>query len=421
MPAIKKAKKETIVDKTLKAVGLKKDPPPSPGTLAAKNREKGNEIIGVLRSVDFARGAYKGAEGRDSVDSLQKKTLAMITALETNPTITDDISKMNDLVLYAARAFKNAIADGSEQKALWAKNALCAGILYYRDNVPEDHEEDRAKILAARAKYMETYKMIIQLYEKADAAQRRILDLDRQITSLHKEYDPRVEAIRDMRKTQEGQQIIGRIKLHENEPSVLSDKENEFLQTVRNAASNAHTIFQLMANRVASQLDYETSMEQAADVRIQLSHKPDVFNEKLTAEHALLLEEQAKLVARSFAEAASLIENTRISDAKLKSVLNGKDAQVIAHHAVETMETILYDNNVEGDIDALKEGRRMAQHAAQAQAELKAAQAALEMEMQKAVQFEENENLQQMFNLNEETVAEENTNSDENVLFNYNT
>ena len=81
MPAIKKAKKETIVDKTLKAVGLKKDPPPSPGTLAAKNREKGNEIIGVLRSVDFARGAYKGAEGRDSVDSLQKKTLAMITAL----------------------------------------------------------------------------------------------------------------------------------------------------------------------------------------------------------------------------------------------------------------------------------------------------------------------------------------------------
>ena len=177
-----------------------------------------------------------------------------------------------------------------------------------------------------------------------------------------------------------------------------------------------------MANRTATQLDYETAMTEAADIRIQLSHKPDVFNEKLSAQHALLLEEQAKLVAGSLAEAANLIETVRTSDAKLTSILNGKDAQVVMQNATKTMDDIIFDNS-EGDLDALQQGRRMAIQAAQAEAELKEAQARVNEEMKKNIQFEASENLQQMFSFTEETAAseDENENTAGDLLFNFET
>ena len=310
-------------------LGLKNGDENSPEAVIEANRKMGNEIAFCLRAIDFDRCAYKGQTPEDSAEKLKVKTAAMVKFLESSRTITDNISGINEMLLYAARAFRSAIADGDYNKAVWAKNALQEGILYLRDNVPEERQDLREQIIAARPEYLQHYKAIIQLYEKVDHQKRTVDELDKRLSQMHAEYDPRKEKIRALKDTPEGIAMYGNLKLHEFEPDLLNAKEKQFLEFIRTTALQAHNIYIADANRLANRLEYEQSLSQAEDVRVTIIKRPDVFNPELTAIHASLLKEQVADVAKTLNEYVSYTETLRMHDAALQQLLESAEAQGI--------------------------------------------------------------------------------------------
>ena len=397
-----------VVDNVAVKLGIKKKEEKTPAKIIEENRAKGNEIASYLKAIDFYHGAYKGKTEADSPENMQKKVAAMVRIIDKAHTISDDISKIDEVLLYAAKALNAAIADGDYNKAIWAKNALSAGVLYLRDNVPADHEEQHDEILDARGKYLQNYKAIIQLYEKADQKKKAVDDFDNRIKEVHSDYDPKVTKIKALKDSPEGRLMYGNIKTHEDEPGQLGEEEKKFLEFIREAAAQAHTIFRMDSMRSATQLEYEQAMYQAEDVRTTLMNKPYVYNKELSAYHALVLQEQINTIARVYAEYAAYTEKIHESDRALKSVLNGADAQSIAIHAVTFMDDII--NGESNDyVEAAREGNRMAVRANKAIAESREALKAAAEEIQKTPHYEENEDLSELFSemLNEATAEAE--------------
>ena len=326
-----KNRRETIGGKIRKFVGFNKTEEVSPGKKAAENRAMGEAIAAELDSVDFLHSDYKGRTEEDSPQMLYRKISVISRVLRNSPTICDNIEGMDKILLYAAQAFSNAIRNNDYNKAIWAKNALCAGVIYLRDNIPADKEEVKDELLAERIKYMQNYKTIIQLYEKADAKEKAVNEYDKILQEKHKAYDPSVKEIQAMKDTPEGIAMLGKLKLNEITPDALSEKERKVLDKIRETAMQAHNIYLTSASRTAAQVAYETAVEQAADVRTLLVNKPNVFNKELTALHALAMEDQIRSIAKSFTEASAMIDSVTKADAKLQEVMNGADAQKVYH------------------------------------------------------------------------------------------
>lgn len=421
MPAPKK--KKTIME----SLGLKKAPEKSPGQVAAERRSAGDAIAAELMAVDFVGGAYEGRTDQDSVEILERKVAALIRVLKNAPTIVDNIAGMDEVLLYAAQALRYGVKEGYYNKVIWAKNALCTGVLYLRDNVPDDHADQRQEIMDARLKYMKHYKTIIQAYEKADAKAKTVAEYDENLKNKHAEYDPNAEKIKAMKDTPEGRLMFGRIKLNENTPDALNEEEKRFLELVRMTAAAAHTIYLLNSSRTATELEYETALEQAADIRVVLINRPDVFNHQLTALHALAMEEQIANIAASFAEAAQAMENIKRSEAKLRTVMDGADAQAVAHHAVSFMEKVL-EGDQNDEIGAAMEGNRMAKRANQALQAQKEAHLAAQEALNEAQNAETDEDMSALFsdsvhfdtNMDTETAEQSDTSTETAEQFVYN-
>ncbi len=342
-------------------LGIKGVEEKTPEAVIGENRRMNMEIISCLKSIDFRRCAYRGTSDADSVEVLQKKTAAMVKILETANSVTDDISRINELLLYAARAFKAAVTDGDYNKAVWAKNALSEGILYLRDNVPDTDAEMRSHVINARAEYLQNYRRIIQLYEKVDHQKKTLEDFESRLSQLHAEYDPAKQRIKNINSTDEGRMMYGNLKLHENEPALLSDKEQDFLAFIRMTALQAHSIYVADANRLATRLQYEQSLSQAEDVRISLIKRPDVYNEKLTAEHAALLQEQVEEIARTIEEYAAYTDNLKAADAALKNLLKSAEARGLVTDTLRKSEMKEEENLLQDE--AVRAGEEMARKA----------------------------------------------------------
>jgi hypothetical protein len=420
-----KNRRDTIGGKIKKLVGLNKIEEPSPGKKAAENRAMGEAIASELDSVDFLHSEYKGRTEEDSPQMLYKKISVISRVLRNSPTICDNIAGMDKILLYAAQAFSNAIKNNDYNKAIWAKNALCAGVIYLRDNIPADKEDVKDELLAERIKYMQNYKTIIQLYEKADAKEKAVNEYDRILKEKHKTYDPSVKEIQAMKDTPEGIAMLGKLKLNEITPDSLSDEERKVLDKIRETAMQAHNIYLTSSSRTAAQIDYETAIEQAADVRTLLVNKPNVFNRELTALHALAMEDQIKSIAKSFSEAAAMVDSVTKADAMLKEVMNGADAQKVYHNAVSFMEKVLNGNTNE-DADAIREGNRMAKRANEAELARKQAAEEAQKEMNMLGEQIKNIDIAGAFDIDfsnvENTDENANENEDElsNMNFNYN-
>ncbi len=375
-----KNRRETIGGKIKKLVGLNKPEEPSPGKKASENRAMGEAIAAELDSVDYMHAEYKGRTEEDSPQNLYKKMHVISHVLRNSPTICDNIQGMDKILLYAAQAFSNAIKNNDYNKAIWAKNALCAGVIYLRDNIPADKEDVKDELLAERIKYMQNYKTIIQLYEKADAKEKAVKEYDAMLKEKHEKYDPSVKEIKALKDTPDGIAMLGKLKINEITPDSLNEDEKKVLDKIRETAMQAHNIYLISSSRTASQLEYETAIEQAADVRTLLVNKPNVFNKELTALHALAMEEQIRSIAKSFTEASVMIDNVTKADAQLKEVMNGTDAQKVYHNAVSFMEKVINGNPNE-DIDAIREGNRMAKRANEAELARKQAAEEAQKEM----------------------------------------
>ncbi len=421
-------KKKSILNEIKETITGKKEPV-SVQKIIENNRKKGDEIIATLKAIDFNHGLYEGRADNDSKENMQNKVAAIIRVMERTQTISDNISKIDEVMLFASQALSSAIKEGSYYKAIWAKNALSAGVLYIRDNIPQDMENFKEENLDARSKYMNNYRAIIQLYDKVDKKEAEIKEHDVEILKLHKEYDPKVKEIKDLKNTKEGRLSYGRISENQHTPSMLDKQERQLLLMVQQTASMAHTIFRRNSMREAAQLEYETALDQATDIRTTLTNRPVVFNPELSAYHALVMDEQIKAITHAYAEAAAFVENVNQSDAKLRSILDGADAQTLTVNSVQFMDKILYgeENN---DIDAVRAGNRMAKRANEAEQERRNMQMAARVEMEKVPHFEENDDLSALFaehyeesfaeNFAENETVEENVNANSNVEYNYN-
>ncbi len=90
-----------------------------------------------------------------------------------------------------------------------------------------------------------------------------------------------------------------------------------------------------------------------------------VYNEELVAEHGALLQEQTDRIARNYVEAAELIRITKEADARLKAIMNGREAQIVASNAVSWMESVLNEEQRDNETAFLAGQKRAEQLAKQ--------------------------------------------------------
>lgn len=361
-----KKKKNGIKESFAKLTG-KGEQKDSPGREAEKNRAVGAQIAAELRAVDFARGQIEDTKTDETqpVGDMQIWRDYMVKQIQESPTIFDQIAGIDGHLLYAAQALRTAVADGSPNKAAWARNALSAGILYLRDNVPTDQEERKEEILKERQKYLKKYKNIIMHYEKIDNFQKEIEQMERDIQEKTEEYTPIKEEVLHLLDTKEGKILYGHITAHQNRPDELSQEEKELMNRLRLGASLGHSLYLLRAMQNSKAMLKVAEMQRANDYRVDLVQKPVVYNEELVAEHGALLQEQTDRIARNYVEAAELIRITKEADARLKAIMNGREAQIVASNAVSWMESVLNEEQRDNETAFLAGHRRAEQIAKQ--------------------------------------------------------
>ena len=172
--------KESVADTAAKIFG-KKMPEPTPGQIATQNRDISAEIIDVLHSIDFDHGRLK-----DLVDEEEYRTMIRVRdvamrMLQESPGIFDEVAQIGAEMCYAAKAWKKAVEDGMPSKARYAKLAVACGVAFFRSNIPEDKEAERAAVLKNREEYFANFKKAIQTGEKIDNLEKRIAEIHTRI------------------------------------------------------------------------------------------------------------------------------------------------------------------------------------------------------------------------------------------------
>ena len=96
-------------------------------------------------------------------------------------------------------------------------------------------------------------------------------------------------------------------------------------------------------------------------MRISLIKRPDVYNEKLTAEHAALLQEQVEEIARTIEEYAAYTDNLKAADAALKNLLKSAEARGLVTDTLRKSEMKEEENLLQDE--AVRAGEEMARKA----------------------------------------------------------
>ncbi len=179
------------------------------------------------------------------------------------------------------------------------------------------------------------------------------------------EYTPIKEEILHLLDTNEGKILYGNITTHQNRPDELSQEEKELMNRLRLGASLGHSLYLLRAMQNSKAMLKVAEMQRANDYRVDLVQKPVVYNEELVAEHGALLQEQTDRIARNYVEAAELIRITKEADARLKAIMNGREAQIVASNAVSWMESVLNEEQRDNETAFLAGQKRAEQLAKQ--------------------------------------------------------
>lgn len=438
MPKTKKADggiKGAVKDLGQKMGIIKPEEKKSDAQIMAANREKGEQLVTLLRVAftEFDKGRYAGREEdkSDSVPELRKKLAAMVRLIENSPTIFDDLQNIDDLLIFSANALISGIKEGRYNKVNWAISALSSGILYSRDNIPADKAEYKDKFLEERVKYLERYKTIIQTYDKVDSIAGTISNLKASLKEQHKKYDPQHEKMMSLLDTDEGKKLWGMVQNKAHDPGALVGTEaGDLADEIKRVAIMAHNIFIKNADLASARNEYDIAMGQAEDLRVELAHRPEVINPQLSALHATILAGQRERIAKAYADSASVIDTMENHDAQLRSIMSGNDAQKTLNYGLKLVEAELLGNKDKNNVvAAVKEGNRWAERKAKAELESKQALLQANEELLKSKeQLAQYDNdllalANQLEALNEqiETVEAVNENEEENENLNFNT
>ncbi len=400
-----------VIEDVKVAVGLAPQKEESPAAVMSENRSKGEEIVSTLRSIQFAQGQLpdtKSSENQPCGD-MEMTRNAILKKIDNAPTIFDQIEGIDRVLLYAARAWKTAVEDGSPNKVEWAMNALSAGVLFLRDNIPEDQEDRKEQILAARVKYMEKYDNIIHTYEEIDNLEKTIRAADVLVDEKWKQVEEFKKRLKEMQETEEGQRLYGRLKAHVDQNDRLTAEERAFDDELGVYANMAYAIDQQKDITAGNKVQLLTAYQKAETFRIALNEQPVVYDETINAQYIALLDEQVAHLAAQYAVAREMSDAAVKYAAARKSVLNGEDAVAIRSNMLAWMEKVQEEDY---SVDTISE-----QIARRRTEQLE------EMRKNRAVLENTETNQTANFDINFEAEVDENTEENEavNEQYNYNT
>lgn len=346
----KKKKASTPVEAVKNLFG-KGTPVPTPGKVAEKNRKHAEEIKATLRAVNFGECSFRDDEGASeekdfmSVKDMALSTRALIKKIEDAPTIFDDITELDDIVLFAAQSLKTAVDQGYRHQAQWSILAISYALLYLRDNLPPEQKSREKEIMAARIEYMKKYQSIIKLYGEIDARLQSIEDSTDTLEQRREEYLPLRDEILELDKTPEGKQMIARINAHQNDPGQLTPDEKDLATKADKLGHMATNITLLRDQIYAMTVENEGKISIALAFRTALDNAPALYDRSLIAEYNILLDEIVNGISVMLDNAKEILDAEKAAEAKLKTVMNGSSAQAVIHRASEIIDELTIPQN----------------------------------------------------------------------------
>lgn len=332
--------------------------PASPGKIAEQNRDTGEKIIAALKAVDFS--LLKSEEGMtdEKLNEMRTSVKALIVKLQNSPTIFDDISALDSILLNAADTLKTAAEYGYVNQAEWCINAISTGLLLLRDNVPPQRQADREKIIEKRVHYMGNYSSLIVVYGKIDEIYRSILKAEETIHQLDAEYNQKLQQYNDLSDTPEGSASIARVNANINTPDKLSKEDQDITVLIEQIGDREELLKSLRSKQFARVVDYEKQLSIAQGFRTALDDRPPLYDQDINAEFKEVLDEIVYDMNRMFAEADAIQRIKDDHDRKMEGILRGELSTNIMAHIVKTNDNLMMPANNITPMD-LQEAERL--------------------------------------------------------------
>lgn len=332
-----------IADSAKKVFGRKKDEV-SPGKLAEENRARADKLRSTLQGIIFT-GAFPNLPEDASGDALSKAQMeksvnALIHKIQESPTIVYDLEPLDSVMQQIADILNTAVKSNYPNQASWCIRALSHGILYLRDNIPPEVEEQSEELMKLRVAHIKKYLSIVKLYGELDAGAKIIADTEATMNKRREEYEPLREEILDLDSTDEGKLLIARISAHQNDPSSLSDEERDLVAKANEIGHMASNIALLRDKLYAQSVEREGKISEAMGFRNALADAPVLYDPKLTAEYGVLLDELVNGIQLMLDNAKAIIDYEKAAEAKLKTVMDSKSAQLIAAYGAGVIDNL---------------------------------------------------------------------------------
>ena len=339
-------------------LGKKNKSEATPGQTATSNRETGAEVIGILRSIDFAHGRLQSMADEKSYLTMARVRDAAVKALMDAPTIFDKVGGIGETMAYAAKAWKTAVQDGLPNKADCAMKAIATGTTHLWSNIPEDKEEERDAILKRREKYMENYKIAIQLNETIDRLHRSIAAIQQEMDKKREVEKAFAAEVEEMEKTPEGEDRMARIGAAIDNVKILNDEDREFAIRLRESRINSQSIAMLKNQFTSDRTQLSAALQQLEPVLLRLKKNPDLSGLEPAGKVAGILKEMEDEQAHVTSVAKIINDKVNDSISRMVAIMNSSDAQALRANDLSYLDTIRRGNEISPQDKAVIEAER---------------------------------------------------------------
>ena len=339
-------------------LGKKNKSEATPGQTATSNRETGAEVIGILRSIDFAHGRLKSMADEESYLTMVRVRDAAVKALMDAPTIFDKVGGIGETMAYAAKAWKTAVQDGLPNKADCAMKAIATGATHLWSNIPEDKEEERDAILKRREKYIENYKIAIQLNETIDRLHRSIAAIQQEMDKKREVEKAFAAEVEEMEKTPEGEDRMARIGAAIDNVKILNDEDREFAIRLRENRINSQSIAMLKNQFTSDRTQLSAALQQLEPVLLRLKKNPDLSGLEPAGKVAGILKEMEDEQAHVTSVAKIINDKVNDSISRMVAIMNSSDAQALRANDLSYLDTIRRGNEISPQDKAVIEAER---------------------------------------------------------------
>lgn len=339
-------------------LGKKNKSEATPGQTVTSNRKTGAELIGILCSIDFALGRLRSMADEESYLTMVRVRDAAVKALMDAPPIFDKVGSIGETMAYAAKAWKTAVQDGLPNKADCAMKAIATGTTHLWSNIPEDKEEERDAILKRREKYIENYKIAIQLNETIDRLHRSIAAIQQEMDKKREVEKAFAAEVEEMEKPPEGEDRMARIGAAIDNVKILNDEDREFAIRLRENRINSQSIAMLKNQFTSDRTQLSAALQQLEPVLLRLKKNPDLSGLEPAGKVAGILKEMEDEQAHVTSVAKIINDKVNDSISRMVAIMNSSDAQALRANDLSYLDTIRRGNEISPQDKAVIEAER---------------------------------------------------------------